>query len=349
MGSVLVEGKVNPVSTSYVKKPIRVCVTGACGNIAYSIIFMIASGEMLGEDQPVELRLLDIPQMEANLKGVVMEIEDCSYPLVSKIVATSDYKTAFDGCEVALLIGARPRGPGMDRSDLLKANAAIFSGQGKALNDFAARNVKVLVVGNPANTNALIAQTNAPSLSPSCFHAMTRLDQNRAVAQIALKLGVSTDRIKNVTIWGNHSNMMYADVHNGLVVDFPSKGMVTSIRSALNDDAWLQKTFVDTVAVRGGAIIKARGKSSAASAAKAAVDHVRLWCNGTPKGEFVAFSVPSDGSYGVPKGLIFSFPCTAAGDGSYKIVQGLKMDDFGRKRLADNVKELEEEKAAAFK
>ncbi len=337
---------VNPKPTSSTKKPVNVVVTGACGNIAYSIIFMIAQGEMLGTDQPIELRLLDIPAMAANLDGVAMEIRDCAYPLVSSIVCTTDYKTAFLNADVALLIGARPRGPGMNRSDLLKANASIFAGQGKAINSFAKKTIKVLVVGNPANTNAYIAMTNAPDIPATQFHAMTRLDHNRAVAQLAEKLNVSVDKIKNVIIWGNHSNTMYPDVTHGVVVDYPSKGLVTSIRSAVNDDKWLTSTFIDTVALRGGAIIKARGKSSAASAAKAAVDHVRDWALGTPKGEWVAMSVPSDGSYGVPKGLVFSFPCIS-NNGHYEIVQGLKTDDFCKTKIAANIKELEEEKAAS--
>jgi len=336
----------NPHYTASTKNPAVVVVTGACGNIAYSIIFMIAQGEMLGADQPIELRLLDIPQMANNLEGVAMEIVDCAYPLISKIVCTTDYKTAFSDADVALLIGAKPRGPGMDRADLLKANAAIFTGQGKAINDYAKKSIKVLVVGNPANTNAYIAMRNAPNIPPQQFHAMTRLDHNRATAQLAAKLKVSPDRVKNAIIWGNHSNTMFPDVAHGVVVDYPSKGHVTSIRSAINDDAWLQKTFVETVALRGGAIIKARGKSSAASAAKAAVDHIRDWALGTPKGEWVAMSLPSDGSYGVPKGLVFSFPCVS-NHGVVQIVQSLPLSEECKARIAANVKELEEEKRQA--
>jgi malate dehydrogenase len=307
---------------------------------------MIAAGEMLGADQPLELRLLDIPAMAKNLEGVAMELTDCAYPLVSKIVCTTDYETAFKAADVALLIGARPRGPGMDRADLLKANAAIFEGQGKAINLHAKKNIKVLVVGNPANTNALIAMMNAPDVPATQFHAMTRLDHNRAVGQLAEKIGVGAAQVKNVVIWGNHSNTMYPDVSHGVVVDVPSAGLVSSIAAAVNDPAWVSKAFVDTVALRGGAIIKARGKSSAASAAQAAVDHVRDWALGTPKGEWVAMSVVSDGSYGVPKGLIFSFPCVAA-NGHYQIVQGLSLDEHAKARIAANVKELQEEKAAA--
>lgn len=308
---------------------------------------MVAQGEMLGPDQPIELRLLDIPAMANNLEGVAMEIKDCAYPLISKVVCTTDYKTAFENCDVALLIGAKPRGPGMSRADLLKANANIFMGQGKAINDYAKKTVKVLVVGNPANTNALIAATHAPDIPSGAFHAMTRLDHNRAVSQIATRLNVSVDRIKNIIIWGNHSNTMYPDINHGVVVDYPSKGLVTSIRSAINDDKWLQDAFVQTVALRGGAIIKARGKSSAASAAKAAVDHVRDWVLGTPKGEWVAMAVPSDGSYGVPKGLVYSFPCIS-NNGHYTIVQGLQLDDITKNKIQANITELQGEKSDAF-
>ena len=307
---------------------------------------MIAAGQMLGADQPIELRLLDIPAMANNLAGVAMEVTDCAYPLISKIVCTTDYQVAFSGCDVALLIGARPRGPGMDRADLLKANATIFQGQGKAINSFAKKNVKVLVVGNPANTNALIAMLNAPDVPATQFHAMTRLDHNRTVGQLSEKLGVNPSQVKNIAIWGNHSNTMYPDVAHGVVVDVPRQGMVSSIAAAVNDPAYVSKALVDTVALRGGAIIKARGKSSAASAAQAAVDHIRDWALGTPKGEWVAMSVVSDGSYNVPKGLIFSFPCVAA-NGHYQIVQGLKLDENAQARIAANVKELQEEKAAA--
>lgn len=332
--------------TSATKKPVTVVVTGACGNIAYSIIFMIAKGDMLGYDQPIELRLLDIPAFSANLDGVAMEIKDCAFPLVSNIVCTTDYTTAFKDADIALLIGAKPRGPGMDRADLLKANAAIFAGQGKAINDHAKKTIKVLVVGNPANTNALIAMKNAPSIPPTAFHAMTRLDFNRANAQVAEKLNVSAEKVKNVIIWGNHSNTMYPDVSSAVVVDYPNQGHVTPVAAAVNDKEWIAKTFVNTVALRGGAIIKARGKSSAASAAKAAVDHIHDWVIGTPKGEFVAMSVVSDGSYGVPPGLIFSFPCVAQ-NGHYKIVQGIQLDEVAKAKIAANVKELEEEKVAA--
>jgi malate dehydrogenase len=326
--------------------PVNVVVTGACGNIAYAILFMIAQGELLGPTQRINLRLLDIPPMAENLKGVAMEITDCAFPLINEITSTTDYAVAFNDADICMLIGARPRGPGMDRADLLKANASIFAGQGKAINDYAKKSVKCLVVGNPANTNAYIAMMNAPSIPQSAFHAMTRLDHNRAVGQVANKLSVSADSVKNIIIWGNHSNTMYPDLSSALIVNSPSRGQVTPALAAINDKEWVAKTFIDTVALRGGAIIKARGKSSAASAAKAAVDHVHDWCLGTRKGEWVAMAVPSDGSYGVPKGLIFSFPCVAA-NGHYKIVQGVRVDAEAQKRIQANITELEDEKKAA--
>lgn len=301
---------------------------------------------MLGLDQPINLRLLDIPSMVGALEGVRMELVDGAYPLLREITCTADYAVAFESADVALLIGAKPRGPGMDRAQLLKANAQIFAGQGAALDQYARRNVKVLVVGNPANTNALIAQRNAPSLPKSCFHAMTRLDHNRAVGQIAAKLGVPCDRVKNITIWGNHSNSMVPDLSNAVVTHYPHPGSILPVRAAINDDAWIEGEFTKTVALRGGAIITARGKSSAASAAQAAVHHVRDWVIGTPKGEWVAMSVPSDGSYGVPEGIVFSFPCRSA-HGVYEIVQGLQVDEATKAKIAFNVKELEEEKAQA--
>ena len=336
---------VAPVSATNAT-PVNVVVTGACGNIAYSILFMIAQGQMLGANQRVSLRLLDIPQFADNLKGVAMEITDCAFPLVAEVVCTTDPAVAFQDADVCLLIGAKPRGPGMDRADLLKANASIFATQGKAIDQYAKKTVKVLVVGNPANTNAYIAMRNAPSIPKTAFHAMTRLDHNRAVGQVAERLSVSADSVKNVIIWGNHSNTMYPDLSAAVVVNAPAKGQVTPVLAAISDNAWVNKTFIDTVALRGGAIIKARGKSSAASAAKAAVDHVHDWCVGTKPGEWVAMAVPSDGSYGVPKDLIFSFPCVAA-NGHYKIVKGLRVDEECRKRIAANVKELEEEAVAA--
>jgi len=329
-----------------VKSPVNVVVTGACGNIAYAIVMMIAQGQMLGTDQPINLRLLDLPAFEAALEGVKMELVDGAYPLLREIVCTSDYATAFEQADIALLIGAKPRGPGMDRSDLLKANASIFAGQGQALDKHARRNVKVLVVGNPANTNAYIAARNAPSLSPSCFHAMTRLDHNRAVGQVATHLNVPCDRVKNIIIWGNHSNSMHPDLSHASVTHYPEPGMITPAVAALNDPKWISETFVNTVALRGGAIIKARGKSSAASAAQAAVHHVRDWVLGTPKGEWVAMSVPSDGSYGVPKDLVFSFPCRAS-NGVYEIVQGLRIDETTKAKIQVNIDELLKEKQEA--
>lgn len=330
------------------KKPIVVTVTGAAGNIAYSILFMIAKGEMLGFDQPIELRLLDIPASEKAMGGVVMEITDCAFPLVTKVVPTTDYAVAFKDCEVALLVGARPRGPGMQRADLLTANAAIFEGQGKALDAYANRNVKVLVVGNPANTNALIAMQNAPSLPRKNFTAMTRLDQNRAEGELARKLGVGVSQIKNVTVWGNHSKTQYPCVRHGVVQNHPP-GKTTAIRAAVANDAWLEKEFLDTVQDRGAAIIAARKLSSAASAAKAAVDHIHDWVLGTPQGSVSSMGVVSDGnSYGIPEGLIYSFPCVCK-DGNWTIQKGLDIDAYSRKLLDATAKELQEEKAMALK
>jgi malate dehydrogenase len=299
----------------------------------------------LGPDQPVELRLLDLKPMEAVLRGVIMELEDCAFPLLTKVTGTSDVKEAFDGCEIALLVGARPRGPGMDRRDLLKANAAIFEDQGKAIDQFANRNVKVLVVGNPANTNALIAMTHAPSIPRSSFTAMTRLDQNRAVAQLAKRLQVPTHALKNVYIWGNHSNTQYPDVNHAAVRD--DKGAEKAIRSAVQDEEWLNGEFIKTVQMRGGAIIQALGKSSAASAANAAVEHVRDWVLGTRPGEYVSMGVVSDGSYGVPPGIIFSFPVECK-DGEWKIVQGLNIDEFSKQKLVATADELIQERKDAL-
>jgi len=328
------------------KKPTVVTVTGAAGNIAYSIIFMIAKGEMLGFDQPIELRLLDLPAMEKPLQGVVMEIVDCAFPLVTKIVATSDYKEAFQDCEVAMLIGARPRGPGMQRADLLSANAAIFEGQGKALNDYANRNCKILVVGNPANTNALICMKNAPSLPKKNFTAMTRLDQNRAEAQVAQKLGVPVSQVTGVAVWGNHSKTQYPSVRHAKVRTASGE---KSVRAALNNDAWLQKEFLETVQDRGAAIIAARKSSSAASAAKAAVDHVREWVLGTPAGTVSSMAVISDGNpYGVPGDLIYSFPCVCQ-NGEWRIVTGLEIDAYSKNLMDVTAKELIEERTMALK
>jgi len=329
------------------KRPIKVLVTGAAGNIAYSIIFMIGQGQLLGPDQPVELRLLDLPVMDKAIQGLVMEVNDCAFPMLSAVVGTSDYKVAFTDVDIALLIGAKPRSGDMQRKELLTANAAIFKGQGKALNDFAARNVKVLVVGNPANTNCAITMANAPSLPRTSFTAMTRLDQNRAQSFLAARLGVSVDQVKNVVIWGNHSKTQFPDINHGLVAEYPTRGLYTPIRSAVNDDKWVQSGFLTEVQDRGAAIIQVRGKSSAASAAAAAIDHMKSWIFGTQEGEYVSMAVPSDGSYGIPKDIVYSFPCICR-SGQYNIVQGLKIDDFSRSKMALTLKELEEEKKDAF-
>jgi malate dehydrogenase len=320
-----------------VKKPVRVAVTGAAGQIGYSILFRIASGEMLGRDQPVILQLLEItPALEA-LKGVVMELEDCAFPLVHSIVATDDPNVAFRDAEYALLVGSRPRGPGMERKDLIEANAAIFSVQGKALNDNAKRRVKVLVVGNPANTNCLIAQRNAPDISPKQFTAMTRLDHNRAMAQLAAKVGAHVTQVKGMTIWGNHSATQYPDLHAARV------GSKAAIK--LIDQNWYVNEFIPTVQQRGAAIIQARGASSAASAASAAIDHMRDWALGTRRGVVVSMGVYSDGSYGIEKGLIYSFPAMCE-DGKWKIVKGLEINDFSRERMKLTERELIEERDA---
>jgi malate dehydrogenase len=326
------------------KKAVVVTVTGAAGNIAYSLLWMIGQGRLLGDDQPVELRLLDIPAMEKAVSGVIMELADSAFPIVSKLVGTSDYQTAFSGVDVALLVGAKPRGPGMQRKDLLSANGAIFAGQGKALNQWANRNVKVVVVGNPANTNALIAAENAPDLPKSAFTAMTRLDQNRAQAQIAARLALPVSSVKNVIIWGNHSKTQYPDVNHAVIANSLGPASVSPLRAAVNDNRWLDGEFISTVQDRGAAIIAARSKSSAASAASACVDHVHDWWLGTKPGEMVSMGVYSDGSaYGVPAGLVFSFPCQCRG-GKWEIVKGLKVDSESQKRLDVTTKELQEEK-----
>ncbi|HET7662911.1 MAG TPA: malate dehydrogenase, partial [Rhodanobacteraceae bacterium] len=293
------------------KAPVRVAVTGAAGNIGYALLFRIAAGDMLGKDQPVILHLLEItPSMEA-LKGVVMELNDCAFPLLADIVATDDANVAFKDVDYALLVGARPRGPGMERKDLLSANGAIFGPQGKALNDHAKRDVKVLVVGNPANTNALIAQANAPDLDPKCFTAMVRLDHNRAMSQLAEKTGKHNTDIRKMIIWGNHSSTQYPDIHHATVDGKPAMELV--------DQAWYEGEFIPTVQQRGAAIIKARGASSAASAASAAIDHMRSWALGTPEGEWVSMGIPADGSYDIEPGVIYGYPVTCK-DGKYEIV-----------------------------
>ena len=321
-------------------KPMRVAVTGAAGQIGYSLLFRIASGEMLGEDQPVILQLLEIPDEKAQkaLKGVMMELDDCAFPLLQSMLAASDAKVAFKDIDVALLVGARPRGPGMERKDLLEANGAIFVPQGKALNEVATRDVKVLVVGNPANTNCLIAMKNAPSLKPQQFTAMMRLDHNRALTQVAQKTSRAVTLVKKMSIWGNHSATQYPDVFNAEVDG-------KKAAEAINDQAWIEGKFIPTVQKRGAAIIEARGLSSAASAANAAIDHVRDWVSGTPAGDWVSMGVPSDGSYGIPEGLIFGYPVTTSG-GKYQVVKGLQHNDFAKAKIAATQKELMEERAA---
>jgi len=317
------------------KSPVRVAVTGAAGQIGYALLFRIAAGDMLGKDQPVILHLLEITPALPALNGVVMELNDCAFPTLAGVVATDDANVAFKDVDYALLVGARPRGAGMERKDLLEANGAIFSPQGKALNAHAKRDVKVLVVGNPANTNALIAQQNAPDLDPKCFTAMVRLDHNRALSQLAEKTGAHTTEIRRVTIWGNHSSTQYPDLHQATVKGKPALSLV--------DQAWYKDTFIPTVQQRGAAIIKARGASSAASAASAAIDHMRDWHLGTAADNFISMAVPSDGSYGIKEGVVYSYPVTCA-NGDYKVVQGLAIDDFSRKRMDATDKELREER-----
>ena len=320
------------------KQPLRVAVTGAAGNISYAMLFRIASGEMLGKDQPVILQLLEIaPALDA-LKGVVMELEDCAFPLLAGVVQTDDATVAFKDVDYALLVGSRPRGPGMERKDLLEANAAIFSAQGKALNDVASRDVKVLVVGNPANTNALIAQRNAPDLDPRNFTAMTRLDHNRAMAQLAEKTDSTVNDIKNMTIWGNHSSTQYPDLTSATVNGKPALDLV--------DREWYEATYIPEVQQRGAAIIKARGASSAASAANAAIAHVRTWALGTEENDWVSMGVYSNGEYGIAEGLIYSFPVTCA-NGDWSIVEGVDVSsDFSKEKMAATEQELSEERDA---
>jgi len=320
------------------REPVRVAVTGAAGQIGYSLLFRIASGQMLGPDQPVVLQMLEITPALGALKGVCMELEDCAFPLLAGMVPTDSADVAVDGADYALLVGARPRTAGMERGDLLTANGAIFTVQGKALSDRASRNVKVLVVGNPANTNCLIAQRNAPALDPRCFTAMTRLDHNRAMAQLAAKAGATVRDVRRMTIWGNHSATQYPDIFHAEV-----KG--ANAAAAINDQAWLEGTFIPTVQKRGAAIIEARGASSAASAANAAIDHMRTWALGTADGDWVSMAVYSDGSYDTPAGLISSFPCTTA-NGEWSIVQGLDLNDFSAARIKASVDELADERNA---
>ena len=317
------------------KTPVRVAVTGAAGQIGYALLFRIAAGDMLGADQPVILHLLEITPALPALNGVVMELDDCAFPLLAGVVATDDANVAFKDVDYALLVGARPRGPGMERKDLLSANGAIFGPQGKALNAHAKRDVKVLVVGNPANTNALIAQANAPELDPRCFTAMVRLDHNRAKGQLAAKTGAHNTDVARMIIWGNHSSTQYPDIHHATVKGKPAMSLV--------DQNWYEKEFIPTVQQRGAAIIKARGASSAASAASAAIDHMRTWALGTAEGDWVSMGIPSDGSYGIEPGVIYGYPVTCR-NGKYAIVQGLAINDFSRARMDATEKELREER-----
>jgi len=318
-------------------QPKRVAITGAAGQIGYQLCFRIASGDLLGPDQPVILQLIEIPPALDMLKGVAMELQDAAFPLLQDVVTTTDLNEGFADTDYAILVGAKPRGPSMERADLLSENGKIFGPQGKALNAVASRDVKVLVVGNPANTNALIAQANAPDLPPQNFTAMTRLDHNRALAQLAEKTGIHHTSIRQMTIWGNHSSTQYPDIHQTLVGGKQALELV--------DQAWYENDFIPTVQQRGAAIIKARGASSAASAASAAIDHIRDWALGTDGDNWVSMAVPSDGSYGISPGVIYSFPCTCA-NGQWKIVQNLEVNDFSRARMDATDKELREERAA---
>jgi malate dehydrogenase len=318
--------------------PVKVAVTGAAGQIGYALLFRIASGALLGPDTPVQLSLLEIPAAVKAAEGTAMELDDCAFPLLSGIEISDDPNKAFDGVNIALLVGARPRAAGMERGDLLEANGGIFKPQGQALNAHAASDIKVLVVGNPANTNSLIAQQNAPDIPAQRFTAMTRLDHNRAIAQLSRKTGAAVKDITNVTIWGNHSATQYPDI-------FHAKVAGDSAAEKINDQAWLESDFIPTVQKRGAAIIEARGASSAASAASAAIDHVHDWVLGTPQGDWVSMAISSDGSYGVQEGLISSFPVTCS-DGEFKIVQGLEISEFSRARIDASVAELAEEREA---
>ncbi|MGR8946772.1 MAG: malate dehydrogenase [Gammaproteobacteria bacterium] len=322
------------------KKPVRVAITGAAGQISYSLLFRIAAGEMLGDDQPVILQLLEIPPAMKALEGVVMEIDDCAFPLVASIEATDDPNVAFKDTNYGMLVGARPRGPGMERSDLLEANGGIFKVQGKAINDNASRDIKVVVVGNPANTNAWTCKNCAPDINPGQFTAMTRLDHNRAMAQLAQKTGNAVEDVQRVTIWGNHSTTQYPDLHHATV---GGKAALEQI-----DQRWYQDDYIPSVAKRGAAIIEARGASSAASAANAALEHMRDWVLGTPDGDWTSMGIPSDGSYGIEEGLVYSFPVTTK-NGQYEIVQGLDINDFSRAKMQATEDELKEEAAAIQK
>jgi malate dehydrogenase len=320
------------------KAPVRVAVTGAAGQIGYSLLFRIAAGNMLGPDQPVILQMLEIPDDKAQkaLAGVMMELDDCAFPLLHRMVAASDPTVAFKDAQIALLVGARPRGPGMERKDLLSANGKIFQPQGRALNEVAARDVRVLVVGNPANTNALIAMKNAPDLKPTQFTAMMRLDHNRARSQIAAKLGKPVSAVRKTIVWGNHSATQYPDI-------FHAECDGKKAWEQIKDQDWLEKTFIPTVQKRGAAIIEARGLSSAASAASAAIDHLRDWVHGTPEGDWVSMGIPSDGSYGIPEGILYGMPVVCK-NGAYQVVQGLDISEFARGKMSATLKELHEER-----
>jgi len=317
------------------KQPLNVAITGAAGQIGYALAFRVASGAMLGADQPINLHLLEITPALPTLGGVVMELNDCAFPTLNKVVASDDAKVAFRDCHVGLLVGARPRGPGMERKDLLLANAQIFSAQGKALNEVADRKLRVLVVGNPANTNALIASHNAPALDRRCFTAMMRLDHNRACSQLAEKTGKHVNDIQRLMVWGNHSSTQYPDLSHATVAGKSAKSLV--------DQKWIEEYFIPTVQQRGAAVIKARGSSSAASAASAAIDHVRTWMLGTAPGDWASMGIPADGSYGIKEGIVYSYPVTCK-DGDYQIVQGLSVDEFSRKRMSLTESELREER-----
>ncbi|MEX2480863.1 MAG: malate dehydrogenase [Gammaproteobacteria bacterium] len=322
------------------KAPVRVTVTGAAGQISYSLLFRIAAGEMLGRDQPVILQLLEIaPAMKA-LQGVAMELDDCAFPLLAGIELTDDANVAFKDAQYGLLVGARPRGPGMERSDLLEANGGIFTVQGKAINEHASRDIKIIVVGNPANTNAWTCMKSAPDIDPAQFTAMTRLDHNRAIAQLAAKTGVAVSAICKMTIWGNHSTTQYPDISQATVDGKPAQGLV--------DASWYENDYIPRVAKRGAEIIEARGASSAASAANAALEHMRDWALGTPDGDWVSMGIPSDGSYGIEEGLMYSFPVTCK-NGSYSIVRDLPVSEFSRARMDATAAELRDERAAVMK
>ncbi len=320
------------------KRPVRVAVTGAAGQIGYSLLFRIASGDMLGTDQPVILQLLEIPDEKAQkaLRGVMMELDDCAFPLLAGMEPAADPKVAFKDADYAMLVGARPRGPGMERKDLLEANGKIFGPQGKALDEFASRDVKVLVVGNPANTNALIAMKNAPSLKPTQFTSMMRLDHNRALTQVAQKIGTPVASVKKIIVWGNHSATQYPDL-------FSAEADGKKVWPLINDQTWLENTFIPVIQKRGAAIIEARGLSSAASAANAAMDHMRNWVHGTVEGDWVSMGVAADGSYGIAEGVLYGYACTCK-NGKYEIVKGLDVSDFSRARMQATLKELHEER-----